>query len=102
MRSLRSCLGAVLCAALLATPASAQSTTAPAIGAASGPDTGALRAIETQVAQIRGLQPLAEPDLRVLDRVSLNTYLADQFQQDYLPSERESDQKELAALGLIK
>ena len=33
---------------------------------------------------------------------SLHTYLADQFEQDYLPSERESDQKELVALGLIK
>ena len=66
------------------------------------PDTAALRSIETQVEQIRGLQPLAEPDLRLLDHVSLHTYLADQFEQDYLPSERESDQKELVALGLIK
>src|SRR5450759_3501730 len=101
MQLLRSWLGAVLCATLLAAPASAQSVTAPAIGSG-GPDTSALRSIETQVEQIRGLQPLAEPDLRLLDRVSLHNYLADQFQLDYLPSERESDQKELVALGLIK
>jgi hypothetical protein len=100
MQLLRSWLGAVLCATLLAAPASAQSVTAPAIGAG-GPDTSALRSIETQVEQIRGLQPLAEPDLRLLDRVSLHNYLADQFQRDYLPSERESDQQELVALGLI-
>jgi len=98
---LRPWLGAVLCATILVTPAGAQSTTAPSIGAG-GPDTAGLRSIEAQVVQIRGLQPLAEPDLRVLDHDSLHAYLADQFQQDYLPSERESDQKELVALGLIK
>ncbi|HLZ27919.1 MAG TPA: hypothetical protein VKV73_11435 [Chloroflexota bacterium] len=94
MQLVRSWLGAVLCATLLAAPASAQSTTAP--------DIGVLRSIETQVEQIRGLQPLAEPDLRLLDQAALHDYLADQFQQDYLPGERESDQKELVALGLIK
>lgn len=98
-RTLRSSLGAVLCATLLAAaPASAQST--PAVISAS-PDTSALRLIETQVSQIRGLKPLAEPDLRLLDHTSLHTYLVDQFQRDYLPSERESDQKELVLLGLI-
>lgn len=104
MQLRRSWLRAVLCATLLAalaTPASAQSTTAPAIGA-SGPDTAVLRSIETQVEQIRGLEPLAEPDLQLLDHVALHQYLAAQFEQDYLPSERESDQKELVALGLIK
>jgi hypothetical protein len=99
MKLLRSCLGAVLCAALLASPASAQGTAVP-VGA--GLDTGALRAIEAQVEQIRGLKHLAEPELQVLDHISLHAYLADQFEQNYLPSERESDQKELVALGLIK
>jgi hypothetical protein len=94
MQLVRSWLGAVLCATLLVAPASAQSTTTL--------DLGALRSIETQVEQIRGLESLAEPDLRVLDRVALHDYLADQFEQDYLPGERESDQKELVALGLIK
>src|ERR1700737_1855217 len=99
MRHLRTCLGGLLALLLLAAPASAQST--PAIGAAA-PDVSTLRAIEGQVAQIRGLQPLAEPDLRVLDHASLRNYLAAQFERDYLPSERESDQKEFVLLGLIK
>jgi hypothetical protein len=38
----------------------------------------------------------------VLDHVSLHQYLADQFERDYLASEREADQKEWVALGLIK
>lgn len=99
MRLLRSWLG-VLCATLLvAAPASAQN--APAIGSAA-PDLATLRAIEGQVSQIRGLQALSEPELRVLDHVSLHQYLADQFERDYLASEREADQKEWVALGLIK
>jgi hypothetical protein len=102
MRLRRCWLGAVLCATLVAAPASAQSTTAPAIGGAGGLDTQALRSVEAQVEQIRGLQPLAEPDLKLLDHGSMHTYLADSFARDYLPSERESDQKELVALGLIK
>src|SRR5258708_29591019 len=94
--SLASALGALL---LLAAPASAQSN--PAIGAAA-PDTSTLRAIEGQVSQIRGLQALNEPELKLLDHASLTAYLADQFEHDYLPSERESDQKEIVLLGLLK
>jgi hypothetical protein len=100
MPHLRACLGGVLCALLLlAAPARAQ--TSPAIDAAA-PDTATLRAIEGQVSQIRGLQPLTEPNLQLLDHASLTAYLADQFERDYLPNERESDQKELLLLGLIK
>ncbi len=99
MPHLRACLGGALCALLLlAAPASAQSN--PEIGAA--PDTSTLRAIEGQVSQIRGLEALAEPDLQLLDHASLTTYLANQFERDYLPNERESDQKEFVLLGLIK
>src|SRR6266851_6739512 len=94
--SLASALGALL---LLAAPASAQ--TSPAIGAAA-PDTATLRAIEGQVSQIRGLQALTEPNLQLLDHASLNAYLASQFERDYLPNERESDQKQFVLLGLIK
>jgi hypothetical protein len=65
-------------------------------------DPATLRGIETQVAQIRGLQPRAEPDLRLLDHTSLNQYLNDQFAQNYLPDQRETDQKEMVALGLIQ
>src|SRR6266849_1695072 len=100
MHHLRACLGGVLCGLLLlAAPASAQSN--PAIGAAA-PDTSTLRAIEGQVSQIRGLQALTEPELKLLDHASLTAYLADQFERDYLPSERESDQKEYVLLGLLK
>src|SRR5258708_15300324 len=100
MHDLRTCLGAALSALLLlAAPASAQSTAA--IGSAA-PDTSTLRAIEGQVSQIRGLQPLTEPDLQLLDHASLNAYLANQFERDYLPNERESDQTEYVLLGLIK
>jgi len=99
MPHLRACLGGALCALLLlAAPASAQSN--PEIGAA--PDTSTLRAIEGQVSQIRGLEALAEPNLQLLDHASLTTYLANQFERDYLPNERESDQKEFVLLGLIK
>jgi hypothetical protein len=101
MRILRSWLAAVLCATLLVAPASAQNTASPAIAGAA-PDTSSLRAIEAQVAQIRGLQPLSEPELKLLDPSSLNAYLTDAFERDYLPSEREADQKELVMLGLIK
>ena len=84
---------AALATLLLASVASAQSST---------PDPATPRAIESQVAGIRGLKPLAEPELQLLDRTSLNTYLTDEFNRNYLPSERESDQKELVALGLIQ
>jgi hypothetical protein len=100
MLRLRASLGGALCAfLLLAAPASAQGT--PAIGAAA-PETSTLRAIEGQVSQIRGLQALTEPDLQLLDHASLTTYLAGQFDREYLPSERESDQKQFVLLGLIK
>jgi hypothetical protein len=90
----------VLCATLLlAGPASAHTAPAPY---AVGPDVATLRAIEGQVSQIRGLQPLVEPDVQMLDQVSLRGYLADQFERNYLASERESDQKQWVALGLIK
>ena len=77
---------------LLAAPASAQTA----------PDTATLRGIEAQVAQIRGLQPLSEPNLQLLDHTSLHTYLEDEFATNYLASERAADQQELVALGLIQ
>jgi hypothetical protein len=66
------------------------------------PDPATLRDIESQVAQIRGLQPRSQPDLRLLDHTSLNQYLNDQFAQNYLPAQRETDQKQMVALGLIQ
>lgn len=100
MRQVRACLGAALCGLLLlAAPASAQSNLSTG---AAAPDTSTLRAIEAQVSQIRGLQALSEPNLQVLDHESLRAYLADEFERDYLPNERASDQQELVLLGLIK
>jgi hypothetical protein len=93
-----------ICATLVAasvTAVSAQSTTTPAIGA-NTLDTSTLRAIEAQVSRIRGLQPLFEPDLTLLDHVSLHQYLVDEFDRDYWPNERETDQKAWVALGLLK
>src|SRR5438067_1396883 len=93
---LRAALGALL---LLAAPGGTQS--AWAVGTAA-PDTSTLRAIEGQVSQIRGLPALSEPELQLLDHASLRNYLNDQFERDYLPNERESDQQEYVLLGLIK
>src|SRR5713101_3147056 len=94
MRIRRAWLGAALALCLLSQPASAQT--------ASVPDAATLRTIEDQVADIRGLQPLSFPEPRLLDHTTLSKYLADQFASNYLPGERESDQKELVALGLIQ
>ncbi len=69
---------------------------------AGGPDPATLRAIEAQVSQMRGLAPLTSVDLRALDQTTLQQYLLQSFDRDYLPSERESAQKSLVALGLIK
>jgi hypothetical protein len=95
---LRSCFSACLVLLVLVGGAAAQ----PAPPAPSPPDTAALRTIEAQVAQLRGLTPLAEPDLHILNHTALEGYLADQLAQNYLPSERDADHKELAALGFIQ
>ena len=70
--------------------------------AAPGPDPDLLQGIQDQVSQLRKLPSLADVQLSVLDHAGLRQYLVDTFERDYLPSERESDQKELVALGLIK
>ena len=67
----------------------------------SGADTALLRQIESDVAGLRGLQPRASVPLRFLDQQALERYFVDKFNQDYLPNERESDQKLLATLGII-
>ena len=67
----------------------------------SGADTALLRQIESDVAGLRGLQPRASVPLRFLDQQALERYFVDKFNQDYLPDERESDQKLLATLGII-
>ena len=70
---------------VLVAPAYAQNSAGQAVAGA-GPDLTSLQAIETQVAQIRGLEPLSEPDLRVLDPRRAHNYLVETLEHDYLPS----------------
>jgi hypothetical protein len=70
--------------------------------AASVPDRLLLQQIEDQVATLRGLPPKGRVQLRFLDQAALQKYFVDRFNQDYLPGDRESDQKLLTTLGLIK
>jgi hypothetical protein len=72
------------------------------VRAQSVPDAASLHAIEDQVQQIRGLAMHSEPPVQVLDHTALRQFLTDELERDYLPNERESDQKELVALGLIQ
>jgi hypothetical protein len=67
----------------------------------SGPTRALLQRIEDQVAGLRGLQPKNQVPLRILDQAALQRYFVDRFNQDYLPGERESDQKLLNTLGLV-
>lgn len=94
---LRVCAIAAMLGACLASGGRAGAQEGP-----SGPDPELLRGIQDQASQLRRLAPLADVDVSVLDQAGLRQYLIDTFERDYLPSERESDQKELVALGLIK
>jgi len=65
------------------------------------PDSPVLQQIESDVVNLRGLQPRTAVPIQFLDQAALNRLYVDRFNQDYLPSEQESDQKLLATLGLI-
>jgi len=95
MSALRVLLCAALSSLFLAIPG-------PAAAQDASIDPTALRSIEAQVSAIRGLPAQAEVNLRVLDQAGLQQYLTETFERDYLPNERESDQKLLVALGLLK
>ncbi|MDQ6670589.1 MAG: hypothetical protein M3069_07515 [Chloroflexota bacterium] len=90
--------------------ASAQTPGAPATPGAPVPtvavggsaDQAVFQRIEDDVAGLRGLQPKSQVPLRFLDQAALQRYFVDRFNQDYLPGERESDQKLLETLGLVK
>ncbi|HYW86491.1 MAG TPA: hypothetical protein VFB50_01875, partial [Chloroflexota bacterium] len=71
---------ALLLTVVVPAAASAQDT--------SSPDPTELRAIESQVSQIRGLQAQSPVELRVLDQAALQQYLVQSFDRDYLPNER--------------
>lgn len=60
-----------------------------------------LKQIESDVAGLRGLEPKRDVPLQFLDQQALRRYFVDRFNNDYLPSERESDQKLLQVLGLV-
>jgi hypothetical protein len=93
---------------LKTTPPAAQSSPAmptPTVGSSppssAGPDRSLLDRIEDQVMRIRGLRRKTDVPLRVLDRDALRNYFVQTFERDYLPNERESDQKLLVTLGLV-
>jgi hypothetical protein len=74
---------------------------APAPPGGAGPDRSLLDRMQEQVTRIRGLNKKSDVPLRVLDRDALREYLIQTFERDYLPHERESDQKLLVTLGLL-
>jgi hypothetical protein len=82
--------------------ASSPTVPAPSLGASvDGPDRATLQRIQNEVAGLRGLAPKADVPLRFLSQSDLQRYFVDSFNRDYLPSERESDQKLLETLGLL-
>ncbi len=74
---------------------------APAPTVAAGPDRTLLQRIQDQVVRYRGLQPRSDVPLKLLDEPALRQYFVNNFERDYLPNERESDQKLLTTLGLL-
>ncbi len=82
-------------------PGAAAPAAAPRPTVAAGPDRALLQRIQAQVVRYRGLQPNADVPLRFLDEAALRQYFLNNFERDYLPNERESDQKLLTTLGLL-
>jgi hypothetical protein len=82
-------------------PLTVPQTPAPTVVAVR-PDRALLQRIQQQVSQLRGLQPKQEVTLKFLDEAALRQYFLSNFERDYLPNERESDQKLLATLGLLR
>jgi hypothetical protein len=74
----------------------------PTAVAQPAPDPALLARIEDHVQWIRRLPKKADVEVRFLDEASLRAYLIGSFERDYLPHERETDQKQLAILGLVR
>ena len=77
---------------------------APAPTVAAAPqdaNTSLLLAIQTQVSRLRGLTSKGNVNFRFLDHDALRSYFVQKFGRDYLPQERETDQKLLQTLGLL-
>jgi len=85
----------------LTSPAAVPTPTLSPALAAVGIDGPALQHIEAEVAGLRGLSPRADVPIKFLDQQSLEQYLDSNFQNNYLPIERETDQKLMASLGLL-
>ena len=85
----------------VATPGARVTPAAVPTVAVSGPDRSLLQQIQDDVAGLRGLEPKREVTLRFLDQNALTGFLINRFNNDYLPSEREADQKLLATLGMV-
>ena len=85
----------------VATPGTRSTPAAVPTLAVGGPDRILLQQIEDDVAGLRGLQPKRDVTLRFLDQQALQGFLVNRFNNDYLPSEREADQKLLTRLGLV-
>jgi hypothetical protein len=71
---------------------------APTVTSADSP---VLQQIQADIVKLRGLQPKTSVPIRFLDQAALQTLYVDRFNQDYSPSERETDQKLLSTIGLI-
>jgi hypothetical protein len=74
------------------------SAPAPTVTSADSP---LIQQIESDVVSLRGLQPKDPVPVQFLDQHALNKLYLDRFNQGYLPTERESDQKLLTTLGVI-
>ena len=66
----------------------------------SGP--GTVQRILAQVQTLRGLSPTVSVPVQFLDEPALRQILVRRFERDYLPTEREADQKLLVILGLLQ
>jgi hypothetical protein len=58
--------------------------------------------ILSQVQTLRGLRSTADVPIQFLDEPALRDILLGRFERDYLPSERDVDQKLLVTLGLLR
>jgi hypothetical protein len=80
-------------------PAPSPTMSAPSAPLA-GP--GLVQDVLTEVQTLRGLRSNASVPVKFLEESALKAILMRRFEQDYLPTEREVDQKLLVMLGLLR
>ncbi len=83
------------------TPTPAAPVPSPTAGAI-GVDRTILQRIEDQVARLRGLPRKGDVPVEFMSRSALRQYFISSLDRDYLPDERESDQKLRVTLGLLR